>query len=111
MTVPRFLQSQSNRVVEIHVFTDASTKVFTTCVYARVLQFHDQLKTPIHKASVTPDTSRGEKYWGEKISKKEEQNYDVVDVSLVTAKVCVTPSKTESVSRLVPGTCVITTRM
>lgn len=95
IAIPRFLKFKSNRKVELHVFADASTKVFATCVYARVVCSKTSVSNNLRQ---TRNTSRGE-------------NSEVIDVSLVTAKARVTPSKTESVSRLELAACVIATRL
>jgi len=95
INIPRYLKFKSNRTIELHVFADASTRVFATCVYARVLE---KKSSSTRLLRSTPNTSRGEEY-------------EVVDVSLVTSKARVTPSKTESVSRLELAACVIATRL
>ncbi len=86
LKIPRFLQFSSNNKVEIHVFADASTKVFACCAYARVLHDYEEVA-------------------------KGEKKFNNVTTSLVTAKARVTPTKTESVSRLELAACVIATRI
>ena len=87
--IPRFLEFESGRDIQIHVFVDASTKVFAACVYVRVTE------------KVTPETARGEK----------EPNEKVVAVLLVTSKARVAPTKGESVARLELAGCVIGVRI
>ena len=74
--VPRFLQFTSDRKIELHVFCDASTKAFATCVYARVLEG-------------TKKTSKKKK----SENAREEDSGKVISVLLITAKARVTPSK------------------
>ncbi|MGV0982897.1 MAG: hypothetical protein ACOYB0_11175, partial [Polynucleobacter sp.] len=92
--IPRFLQFTSDRKIQLHVFCDASTKAFATCVYARVLE--GPKKTSRKKKSENA---------------REEDSGNVISVLLITAKARVTPSKTESVSRLELAGCVIGTRL
>ena len=94
ISIPRFLGFKSQNKVEIHVFADASTKVFACCAYVRVL----------HNYTQTLD-SKG------KVAKGENPKYSKISTSLITAKARVTPTKTESVSRLELAACVIATRM
>ena len=84
--IPRYLHFNSKNQVQIHVFADASTKVFACCAYARVL--HDIVEVA-----------------------KGEKKYSKSTTSLITAKARVTPTKTESVSRLELAACVIATRI
>jgi transposase len=88
ISIPRFLQFKSSRKAQIHVFCDASEKVYACCAYVRITE------------SVTGETAR-------------EVNDDdkVVAVSLVTSKARVTPTKTESISRLELAACVIAVRI
>jgi len=102
--VPRHLQFQSDRLVELHVFADASTKVFATCVYTRVL------KRPKTTSSTTIRTRKASRE--EELLKTGKIDVsEIVDISLVASKAKVTPSKTESVSRLELAACVIATRL
>jgi len=80
--IPRCLGFKSGLEVQLHVFADASTSAFATCCYTRVFE---------------PSTAS-----------REEK---VHQVSLVSAKARVAPTKTESVSRLELAGCVIGVRV
>jgi hypothetical protein len=77
------------RTATIHVFCDASSRVFCCCAYVRI---------------TTGVTSRGEK-------DSEIKNEEVLDVLLITAKARVTPTKTDSISRLELAGCVLGVRL
>ena len=91
--IPRHLGFGINNKIELHVFVDASTKVFAATVYARILEMREpnDLDNGV--------TARG-----------ENQNHCIA-VTLITAKARVAPTKTESVSRLELAACVIGTRL
>ena len=74
-----------NLKVELHVFVDASKKVFAATVYARIL---NRLK--VDEFNESDVIARGENH----------DHGQVIAVTLITAKARVTPTKTESVSRL-----------
>ncbi len=78
ISIPRWLQLKDGRTASIYVFCDASSRVFCCCAYVRI---------------TTGVTSRGEKG-------SEIENEEVLDVLLITAKSRVSPTKTESISRL-----------
>ncbi len=85
-----------NLNVKLHVFVDASTKVFAATVYARIL---NRLQVDGFNESIVNATA---------------ENHDqgqVTAVTLITAKARVMPMKTESVSRLELAACVIGTRL
>jgi len=115
------LNCQNSRIRKC--FNTDTSKVFTTCVYARVLEFKSQKSKIITRSTlvrnpytrpiskVTADTSREEETGiRTSIFKQVEQEYDIIDVSLVTTKVRVTFSRTENVSSLELEVCVIATR-
>ena len=87
------LQYSINTEIKLHVFVDASTKVFAATVYARILE------KPEANDLDSGVTARG-----------ENQNHCIA-VTLITAKARVTPTKTESVSRLELAAYVIGTRL
>jgi hypothetical protein len=89
ISILRWLQFKDGRTASIHVLCDASSRVFCCCAYVRIT------------AGVT---SRGEK-------DSEIDNEEVLDVLLVTAKSRVTPTKTESISRLELAGCVLGVRL
>ncbi len=89
ISIPRWLQFKDGRTASIHVFCDESSRVFCCCAYVRIS---------------TGDTSRGEKG-------SEIDNEVVLDVLLITAKSRVTPTKTESISRLELAGCVLGVRL
>ena len=89
IAIPRWLQFKDGRTASIHVFCDASSRVFCCCAYVRI---------------TTGETSRGEK-------DAEIENEEVLDVLLITAKSRVTPTKTESISRLELAGCVLGVRL
>jgi hypothetical protein len=78
ISIPRWLKCKDDRSISLHVFTDASSRVYCCAVYLSVT------------AGVT---SRG----GKRIDSEID---NVIDVLLVTAKSRVAPTKTESISRL-----------
>jgi hypothetical protein len=79
--------------IELHVFMDASTKVFPATVYARILQLQEP--TDLDKGV----TARG-----------ENQNHCIA-VTLITAKARIAPTKTESISHIELAACVIGPRL
>ena len=87
--IPRFLQFDKDRKAQLHVFVDASTKVFAACVYVRITEKDTRI------------TSRGVNETYEK----------VIAVMLVTSKARVAPTKGESVARLELAGCVIGVRI
>jgi hypothetical protein len=89
ITIPRWLQFKDGRTATIHVFCDASSRVFCCCAYVRI---------------TTGVTSRGEK-------DSEIDNEEVLDVLLITAKARVTPTKTDSIIRLELAGCVLGVRL
>jgi hypothetical protein len=91
--IPNHLGFGSNTEIQLHVFVDASTKVFAATVYARILEMSD-----------SDDLDNGVTARG------ENQNHCIAE-TLNTAKARVTPTKTESVSRLELAACVIGTRV
>ncbi len=88
-----------NLKVELHVFVDASTKVFAATVYARILN-----RLEVDDFNESDVIARGENH-------DQGHQGQVVAVTLITAKARVTPTKTESVSRLELAACVIGTRL
>jgi hypothetical protein len=86
--IPRWIGLKKNRLFTLHVFADASTQAFAACVFIRVFEskkFSD--------------------------SRREDSLTNGPLVSLVTAKARVTPTKTESVSRLELAACCIAVRL
>ncbi len=85
-----------NLKIELHVFVDASTKVFAATVYARILN-----RLEVDGFNESNVNARGENH----------DQGQVVAVTLITAKARVTPTKTESVSCLELAACMIGTRL
>ena len=97
--IPRHIGLMENLKVELHVFVDASTKVFAATVYARILN-----RLEVDGFNESDVIARGENH-------DQGHQGQVVAVTLITAKARVTPTKTESVSRLELAACVIGTRL
>ena len=91
--IPRHLGFGINTEIQLHVFVDASTKVFATTVYARILEIPD-----------TNDLNKG-------VTARGDNQIHGIAVTLITMKARVTPTKTESVSRLELAACVIGTTL
>jgi hypothetical protein len=89
ISIPRWLKCRDDRRISLHVFTDASSRVYCCAAYLRVT------------AGVT---SRG----GKDIDQEDDE---IIDVLLVTAKSRVAPTKTESISRLELAGCVLGVRL
>lgn len=87
ISIPRWIQCKDGRNKAIHVFTDASSRVYCCVAYVRL----------------TSETSREEK--------DSQADEKVIDVRLITAKSRVTPTKTESISRLELAACVLGVRL
>ncbi len=87
ISIPRWIQCKDGRDRQIHVFTDASSRVYCRVAYMRL----------------TSETSREDK--------NSQADEKVIDVCLVTSKYRVTPTKTESISRLELAACVLGVRL
>ena len=87
ISIPRWIQCKDGRDRQIHVFTDASSRVYCTVAYMRL----------------TSETSREDK--------NSQADEKVIDVRLITSKSRVTPTKTESISRLELAACVLGVRL
>ncbi len=87
ITIPRWLQFKDGRKATIHVFTDASSRVYCCAAYVRI---------------TTGVTARG---------KSDSETEEVIAVTLITAKARVTPTKTESIARLELAGCVLGVRL
>ena len=87
--IPRFLEFEDGRDVEIHVFVDASSKAYAACAYARVTQ----------------------KVIREQAREEEEADEKVIAVQLITARARVTPGLTESISKLELASCCMGSRL
>ena len=91
ISIPRFLQFKSFRKSQIHVFCDASGKVYASSAYVRITE--PTVVTAIGEIDPKVDVEK------------------VVAVTLVTSKARVTPTKTESISRLELAACVLAVRI
>ena len=89
ISIPRWLKCKDGRKITLHVFTDASSRVYCCAAYLRVT------------AGVT---SKG----GKDIDPDDDE---IIDVLLVTAKSRVAPTKTESIYRLELAGCVLGVRL
>jgi Pao retrotransposon peptidase len=88
-----------NSKVELHVFVDASTKVFAATVYARILN-----RLEVDGFNENNVNARGENH-------DQGHQGQVVAATLITAKARVIPTKTESVSHLELAACMIGTKL
>ena len=101
VSIPRHLQMDDAKKLSLHVFVDASTTVYAAVAYLVVENL--KIKTSITYTSVENKSSKEAVFSrGEKVQLKPY---------IVMAKARVTPTKTESVSRLELAACVIGVRL